>query len=216
MGCLNGPSSNASGGLRKCLGDVWRGCFEAADAVSSILCGLPPNSQIKLSVGGAVYWVSMQEMLASGSPLLTEVIKAGPYDDGEYFLDRDGTYFHFTLDYMRHGKQAFVQEASSGEPVVHVSKEVRRRLLLEAKVLGLSGMRMTLEELSNSSTPQTSASGREARNAIQSGYLATVVRSENDLPNLQEILQEEAPMKGLAKCIACCNPIAITFIPPKG
>lgn len=215
MGCLNGPHSNASGGLRKCLGDVWRGCFEAADAVSSILCCLAPDTQIKLSVGGAVYWVSMQEMLASGSPLLTEVIKAGPYDDGEYFLDRDGTYFHFTLDYMRHGKQAFVQEASSGEPVVPVSKEVRRRLLLEAKALGLSGMLMTLEELSNSS-PQASASGREARNAIQSSYSATVVRSENDLPILQGVLQEEAQMQGLAKCFACCNPIAITFIPRKG
>lgn len=215
MACLNGTNSNASGALWNCLGDVWRSCLEAADALSSVRYYSMPDQQIKLSVGGSVYWVSMQEMLAAGSPLLTEVIKAGPCDDGEYFLDRDGTYFHLTLDYIRHGKQAFVQESSSGEPVVHVGKDVRRRLLLEAKVLGLSGMRMTLEEVSNS-TPQTSASGREARNAIQSsGYSAIVVRSENDLPIL-ELLKEQPPLKGLEKCFACCNPIAITFIPPNG
>eukprot|EP00930_Biecheleria_cincta_P071833 TRINITY_DN59294_c0_g1_i1.p1 TRINITY_DN59294_c0_g1~~TRINITY_DN59294_c0_g1_i1.p1 ORF type:complete len:210 (-),score=37.93 TRINITY_DN59294_c0_g1_i1:49-678(-) len=201
--------TTTSGGLPSCLGGICRSCSQAANAWSSLWT---PDQLIKLSVGGSVYRVSKKEMLAAGSPLLTEVIKAGPGDDSEYFLDRDGTYFHLTLDFIRHGKQAFVSEASSGEHAVHVSYEVRRRLLLEAKVLGLSSMRLALEELSIS-TPQTSASGREARNAIQSSYAAVFVRSESDLPILHCILQEETKKKGL-ECFTCCNPIAITYIPP--
>eukprot|EP00930_Biecheleria_cincta_P078328 TRINITY_DN65765_c0_g1_i1.p1 TRINITY_DN65765_c0_g1~~TRINITY_DN65765_c0_g1_i1.p1 ORF type:complete len:198 (+),score=30.35 TRINITY_DN65765_c0_g1_i1:106-699(+) len=172
-----------------------------------------PDQQIKLSVGGSVFWVSMKEILEAGSPLLTEVLHAGPYDDGEYFLDRDGTYFHYTIDYIRRGRSAFVGEASSGQTTVHVSYEVRRRLLLEAKVLGLSDMQASLEEL-DISTPLTSSSGREAREAVLRSHRIGVVRSESDLSILEGISQEGARMGDL-QAFACCNPVAITYTPPK-
>lgn len=157
-----------------------------------------------------MFRVSMQEMLAAGSPLLTQVIEVGPCDDGEYFLDRDGTYFHYTLDYIRQGRSALASEGSSGGSAVHVSYEVRRRLLLEAKVLGLSDMQASLEEISDT-TPQTSSSGREARDSLMNSYSESVTRSENDLP----FLEDGARRENLAKCLACCNPIAITYIPPE-
>eukprot|EP00930_Biecheleria_cincta_P001602 TRINITY_DN102737_c0_g1_i1.p1 TRINITY_DN102737_c0_g1~~TRINITY_DN102737_c0_g1_i1.p1 ORF type:complete len:218 (+),score=26.54 TRINITY_DN102737_c0_g1_i1:72-725(+) len=216
MVCLYGISPNASDGLQMCFGGMWRGCSAAAArALYPRRDRLSPDQQIKLSVGGSVFLVYEKEMLAAGSPLLTEAIQAGPCDDGEYFLDRDGTYFHFTLEYIRHGASAFTCQTSSGEPRLNVSHNVRRHLLLEASVLGLSDMRKTLEEL-NIATPLTSSSGRQAREAIQNGYYqAAVTRSENDLPILACLSSEGASLHGFEKCLACCNPIAWTVIPPE-
>lgn len=215
MSCLSGAYSDAAGGLglHRCFGDVWQGCSKAAVASRRYF---GQARQIKLSVGGSVFWVHKEEMLAAGSPLISEAIEKGPGDDGEYFLDRDGTYFHFTLDYIHRGARAFTRQTSSGEPAACVSFQVRRHLLLEAKVLGLSDMQRTLEGLLNPNTPPTSASGRQAREAIQNGcYEAAVVRSESDLPIVADISGEGgASLKGFEKFVSCCKPLAWTIIPP--
>lgn len=169
-----------------------------------------PAQHIKLSVGGSIFVVSREEMLEAGSAVLTEVINAGPCPDGEYFLDRDGTHFQYILDFIRHGESALSEISSGGERQVHISYQIRKHLLLEAKKLGLADLHQALNDL-QICTPHNSGSGYQARHAIESEeYCTTHLDSCLFLlPN-----SEERERLGFAKCLACCNPISITIVEP--
>lgn len=188
------------------------GCLEGwtkiADLVSILF-----DQNIKLSVGGSIFTVSKEEILASGSPVLVDVINAGPCN-GEYFLDRDGNHYRFILDYIRHGESALVSTTSAGQRKFRSSKSVRRSLLLEAKKLGLSDMLRLLEDL-KTSTPSNSASGRYARFWIESQGSGTCLEgkatwSESDASVAVD--REGKDFKAWAKCVDCCRPIAYTIL----
>lgn len=171
---------------------------------------MPELQMIKLSVGGSIFKVSKREILAAGSSVLTEVIQAGPYPDGEYFLDRDASHFQVILDYIRHGESALSARDSSGEQRSRINYQARKRLLVEAKQLRLEKLYKALENL-KISTPVSSASGRLAREAIQS-RATPICLSENEL-SLGPGDRARSP-RGFEKCIACCKPIAFTIVDP--
>jgi len=59
------------------------------------------------------------------------VLRAGPDNDGAYFLDRDGTLFHHVLNYLRDGAHKFVPPDDIME---------KRELAREAEALGIIGL----------------------------------------------------------------------------
>lgn len=198
-----------------CIGDVmfietvcsWE-CLQ-----SSLLMFLPSSSNseermIKLSVGGSIFNVSKEEVLASGSSVLTGVIQAGPYPDGEYFLDRDATHFQVILDYIRHGESALVAHDSTGEQRSRINYYARNRLLIEAKQLGLGELYKALENL-KVSTPVSSASGRLAREALKNSA-SSICLSESELAPRSPGGRGSDP-RSFAQCIAGCKPIAFTI-----
>jgi len=96
------------------------------------------GSRVVLNVGGHRF-TTVRSTLTTGraaGSVLADLV-SGPCDqDGSYFLDHDGTQFHFVLNFLRHGPELFVAPETS---VALLS------LQLEAKAFGLADLVDLLE-----------------------------------------------------------------------
>ena len=65
---------------------------------------------VKLNVGGKPFVTTVQTLAKDPNSMLAAMISGclfvdfQPYEDGSFFIDRDGTYFRFILNYLRDGK----------------------------------------------------------------------------------------------------------------
>eukprot|EP00930_Biecheleria_cincta_P038361 TRINITY_DN26364_c0_g2_i1.p1 TRINITY_DN26364_c0_g2~~TRINITY_DN26364_c0_g2_i1.p1 ORF type:complete len:853 (-),score=122.70 TRINITY_DN26364_c0_g2_i1:71-2599(-) len=114
-------------------------------ASTACCCPLPlggaaakPSARVVLDVGGHRFTTS-RTTLASGRAAgskLAELVSGQPDPDGIYFLDREGTQFHYILNYVRDGPNSVVWPDSTASC---------RLLLQEAKVLQLTELAASLE-----------------------------------------------------------------------
>ena len=113
-------------------------------------------SIVKLNVGGSSFTASVQTLTKDPKSMLAAMFSGKfemtPREDGAFFIDRDGTYFRFILNYLRTGKLTLPEGAT-------FLKELQE----EAEFYQIQGMLMELNSLmststSTSTTPSTSTS----------------------------------------------------------
>jgi len=109
-------------------------------------------SIVKLNVGGHHFTVSVQTLTKDPKSMLAAMFSGKfemkTYEDGAFFIDRDGTHFRFILNYLRTGKLTLPEGAT-----------FLNELLEEAEFYQIQGMLMELKSLmstSTSTTPSTS------------------------------------------------------------
>ena len=65
-------------------------------------------SIVKLNVGGQHFTTSLQTLTRDPNSMLAAMFsgrhEVQPTEDGSFFIDRDGTYFRFLLNYLRNGE----------------------------------------------------------------------------------------------------------------
>ena len=65
-------------------------------------------SIVKLNVGGQHFTTSLQTLTRDPNSMLAAMFSGrhelGTTEDGSFFIDRDGTYFRFILNYLRNGE----------------------------------------------------------------------------------------------------------------
>ena len=63
---------------------------------------------VKLNVGGQHFTTSLQTLTRDPNSMLAAMFSGKfemkPSEDGSFFIDRDGTYFRFILNYLRNGE----------------------------------------------------------------------------------------------------------------
>ena len=89
--------------------EVSRVCHEqeSIDAMSKKLDQFHFSSIVKLNVGGQHFTTSVQTLKKDPNSMLAAMFSGKfemkPSEDGSFFIDRDGTYFRFILNYLRNG-----------------------------------------------------------------------------------------------------------------
>ena len=101
------------------------------------------ETKIKLDIGGQIHTTSIQTLRRDPDSMLAAMF-SGRHElqkepDGSYFIDRDGTFFRYTLNFLRDG----TLEAGTLPGKVPTLREILR----EAKYYQLSGMVNYLEQL---------------------------------------------------------------------
>jgi len=99
---------------------------------------LEPSEIVKLDVGGKHFTSSIATLTKYPNSLLGEVF-SGEHslpknEEGRYFIDRNGKYFSYILEYLR-----------DGQWTVPAKKEVRAKLRKEVKYFGLEVIADTLK-----------------------------------------------------------------------
>ena len=81
---------------------------EAFDSLSKKLESMTFSSTVNLNVGGHHFTTSIQTLTKDPKSMLAAMFSGRfemkPSKDGSFFIDRDGTYFRFILNYLRDGK----------------------------------------------------------------------------------------------------------------
>ena len=81
---------------------------ESIDAMSKKLDQVHFSSTVKLNVGGQHFTTSVQTLKKDPNSMLAAMFSGKfemkPSEDGSFFIDRDGTYFRFILNYLRNGE----------------------------------------------------------------------------------------------------------------
>lgn len=92
------------------------------------------SNKIKLDVGGKIYATSLTTLTSDPDSMLAAMF-SGRFplkkdDDGCYFLDRDGTYFGYILEWLRDGTLPNIDNDNN-------TLDLRERLIREAEYYGL-------------------------------------------------------------------------------
>ena len=78
------------------------------NAMSKKLDQVHFSSTVKLNVGGQHFTTSVQTLRKDPNSMLAAIFSGKfemkPSEDGSFFIDRDGTYFRFILNYLRNGE----------------------------------------------------------------------------------------------------------------
>ena len=81
---------------------------ESIDAMSKKLDQVHFSSTVKLNVGGQHFTTSVQTLKKDPNSMLAAMFSGKfemkPSEDGSFFIDRDGTFFRFILNYLRNGE----------------------------------------------------------------------------------------------------------------
>ena len=81
---------------------------EAFDSLSKKLESMTFSSTVNLNVGGHHFTTSIHTLTKDPKSMLAAMFSGRfemkPSKDGSFFIDRDGTYFRFILNYLRDGK----------------------------------------------------------------------------------------------------------------
>ena len=76
--------------------------------VSKKLSNVHFGENVKIDVGGRIFKTSLKTLRKESESVLasmfSEKFELKKEDDGSFFIDRDGTFFHHILDYLRDGK----------------------------------------------------------------------------------------------------------------
>lgn len=101
------------------------------------------ENKIKLDIGGQIYTTSLQTLKRDADSMLAAMF-SGRYElkkeaDNSYFIDRDGTYFRYILNFLRDG---YIDEGTLPNET-----NVVKELLREAKYYKLGSLVIYLEKL---------------------------------------------------------------------
>jgi hypothetical protein len=101
------------------------------------------ESKVKLDIGGQIHTTSLQTLRRDPDSMLAAMF-SGRHElhqeaDGSYFVDRDGTYFRYVLNFLRDG----TIETGTLPSKVYALREILR----EAKYFQLSGLVQFLEDI---------------------------------------------------------------------
>ena len=81
---------------------------ETIDSMSKKLEHVHFSSTVKLNVGGHHFTTSVQTLTKDPNSMLAAMFSGKfemkPSEDGTFFIDRDGTYFRFILNYLCNGE----------------------------------------------------------------------------------------------------------------
>ena len=94
---------------------------EAFDSMSKKMESMHFSSTVKLNVGGHHFTTSIQTLTRDPDSMLAAMFSGRfemkPSKDGTFFIDRDGTYFRFILNYLRDGKLSLPDGATFLEEI---------------------------------------------------------------------------------------------------
>ena len=109
------------------------------------------SEDVKINVGGRVFKTTLKTLQKESESLLSSMFSERydlkKEDDGCFFIDRDGTYFHHILNYLRVGKISEDVLGSCGS-----------NLLEEAEFYGLAGLK---EQIQNYNILRLNVGGRQ-------------------------------------------------------
>ncbi|XP_020624692.1 BTB/POZ domain-containing protein KCTD21-like [Orbicella faveolata] len=93
----------------------------------------PLSKMLKLNVGGQLFLTSLETLKKDPGSMLHAMFSGRfdtkPSEDGSYFIDRDGTYFRYILNYFR-----------TGRLIVPKDEIIRKELLAEAEFYQVEGI----------------------------------------------------------------------------
>lgn len=91
------------------------------DAMTKKMESMAFSSAVKLNVGGHHFTTTIQTLTKDPNSMLAAMFsgrfKMTPSKDGTLFIDRDGTYFRFILNYLRDGKLSLPEGATFLEEI---------------------------------------------------------------------------------------------------
>eukprot|EP01027_Heterolobosea_sp_BB2_P009921 GEZU01014604.1.p1 GENE.GEZU01014604.1~~GEZU01014604.1.p1 ORF type:complete len:207 (-),score=47.40 GEZU01014604.1:104-724(-) len=94
------------------------------------------QKKLKLNVGGTRFETTLTTLTSDTESMLAAMFSGRynmePDEDGEYFIDRDGSVFGFVLNYLRDGGSVDLPPASK--------ELLRKRILREAQYFQLTGL----------------------------------------------------------------------------
>lgn len=89
---------------------------DAIDTISKKFEGMDFSSAVKLNVGGHHFTTTVQTLTKDPNSMLAAMFSGRfemkPSKDGTFFIDRDGTYFRFVLNFLRDGKLSLPEGAT--------------------------------------------------------------------------------------------------------
>ncbi|XP_068752372.1 uncharacterized protein [Montipora capricornis] len=89
---------------------------DAIDSLSKKFEGMDFSSAVKLNVGGHHFTTTVQTLTKDPNSMLAAMFSGRfemkPSKDGSFFIDRDGTYFRFILNFLRDGKLSLPEGAT--------------------------------------------------------------------------------------------------------
>lgn len=94
---------------------------------------------VKLNVGGKRYETSLATLKRDPHSFFAKLVRNGDFSSKEFFIDRNGQYFEYILDYLR--------QPATWEPPI--DKETRTILRREADFYSLPGLVQILEQKYN-------------------------------------------------------------------
>lgn len=129
------PGASARRQLPLIMSSVLRcvSCFQG-------LChsiGASRHREIHLQVG-CYHFAVQKSILQNAGGRLAEILRRPPESDGTYFLDREGHFFHYILEYLQFGTSHFRAPGDA---------DARLQLRHEAVILGLTHLVELLESL---------------------------------------------------------------------
>ena len=97
------------------------------------------GENVKIDVGGRIFKVSLKTLRRESESVLglmfSERFDLKKEEDGSFFIDRDGTFFHHILNYLRDGKV-------SEDAIEECGPQMRK----EAEFYGLSGLKEQIDK----------------------------------------------------------------------
>ena len=94
---------------------------EAFDSISKRMESMQLSTKVKLNVGGILFTTTVQTLTKDPNSMLAAMFSGRfpmkPAEDGTFFIDRDGTYFRYILNYLREGKLSLPEGATFFEEI---------------------------------------------------------------------------------------------------
>ena len=144
---------------------------ESIDAMSKKLDQFHFSSIVKLNVGGQHFTTSVQTLKKDPNSMLATLFSGKfemkPSEDGSFFIDRDGTYFRFILNYLR-----------SGELILPDSATFLKELETEAKFYHLRGILDELQSKERKVFEETVILRNEGHRRVLKSWLPEAMKGE--------------------------------------
>ena len=94
---------------------------EVYDSMSKKMESMQLSTKVNLNVGGQHFTTTVQTLTKDPDSMLGAMFSGRfpmkPSEDGTFFIDRDGTYFRYILNYLRDGKLSLPEGATFFEEI---------------------------------------------------------------------------------------------------
>ncbi|KAK5575828.1 hypothetical protein RB653_006962 [Dictyostelium firmibasis] len=94
------------------------------------------DSMLKLNVGGEIYYTTLSTLISDSNSMFYLMFGTGRFnvqkgDDGTIFIDRDGRYFHYILNWLRSQFIPFLKDETVRESVMNEARYYQITSLIE-------------------------------------------------------------------------------------